>query len=175
MKLKTIIVALLLFSIWSCNSETSTEEKVPEVEVKESEWIDVETTAGGYFLSIPIPIPRIAQGEGKIEFSDVSGELDVQAGEYFGYLVYEDESQIKSTIETINNHPFYNVEIVEQTDSTLLYRLFSEQMDKEAWHFYCERSLGIPLLIVSSKQEVEYSEFYTRKMLESALNISSTK
>jgi hypothetical protein len=170
MKTNILIVAVLLSIFWACGTESSTKSET--IIVEKPQWVEIDANTGGYNLQIFVPILEIVKGEPSIKFMENTGELNIRAGEYFDYSLYEDESQMETTINEIKHHPFYEVEIVQQTDSTLLYRYYVEGMDKENWQFYTERSLGNPLLIVRSNNDMIFSEFYARKMMDSALKIT---
>jgi hypothetical protein len=173
MKIKVLFVALLISTFWACDSGSA--EKSEIIKKEKPQWVEIDGNTGGYQLQIFVPIPKIAKGETKVEYLENTGELTVIAGDYFDYSMYEDESQMEKALIEIKNHPFYKVEIVEQTDSTLLYRYFNESINKESWQFYTERSLGQPLLIVKSNKDKLFSEFYARLMLESSLKITTLK
>jgi hypothetical protein len=173
MKIKILLVAILISIFWACNSDPV--EKSEIIIAEKPQWLEIDANTGGYNLQIFVPVPEIAKGETTVEYRENTGELNVKSGFHFDYSIYEDESQMRTILSEINHHPFYDVEIVEQTDSTLLYRFFIEDMDKETWHFYTERSLGQPLLIIRSNKDMMFSEFYARKMLESSLKITRLK
>lgn len=170
MNTKFFIIAILISTLWACDSGPANKTKSNEKE--KPQWVKLETKEGGYLLNIFVPTPDIAKGEVVVKYLEDSGELRVTAGAHFDYSMFEDESQMQMTLNEIRNHPFYKVEIVEKTDSTLLYRLYLENNSKETWQFYAERSLGQPLLLIRSNKAGVYSEFYARKMLESALKIT---
>jgi len=173
MNRKIAFVAILTSMLWACTSEPKSETKTEEVEIENQQWTSVESREGGYALKVFIPTPDIVNGATKIEYLEDRGELRVMAGEEFNFIIYEDESQMNMILNEINGHPFYKVEIVEQTDSTLLYRYFLENGSKEIWHFYSERSLGQPLLMIRSNQSGDFNEFYARKMFESSLKLTT--
>jgi hypothetical protein len=170
MKTKILITAIIFSTFGACDSGSSTKSETKKVE--KPQWVEIDANTGGYNLQIFAPLPEITKGEATVTFMENTGELNISTGEYFNYSLYEDESQMETTINDIKHHPFYNVEIVEQTDSTLLYRFYVEGMNKENWHFYAERSLGQPLLIVRSNSDMMFSEFYARKMMDSALKMA---
>ena len=172
MNRRLIIVALVASFSWACTSNSEPETKTKNVEKEKEQWTVVEVKDGGYALQVFVPIPEISKGETKIEYLEDKGELKVLAGKNFDYYIYEDESQMNMVLNEINNHPFYQIEIIEQSDSTLLYRFFLEDGSREVWHFYTERSLGQPLLMIRSNQSGDFNEFYARKMLESSLKLT---
>jgi len=171
MKYKLILVVIITSFFWACNSNT--EPETNDIQIEKEEWTVVEVRDGGYALQVFVPVPEIAKGEAKIEYLENVGELKIIVGEKIDYYMYEDESQMNMILNEINSHPFYNVEIVEQTDSTLLYRFFLEDGSNEIWHFYSERSLGQPLLMIRSNQNGNFNEYYARKMLESSLKVNT--
>lgn len=173
MNIRLIIVAIIASFSWACTSSPESETKSINIEKEKEQWTVLEARDGGYALQIFVPTPEIVKEEPKIEYVENRGELWVVAGEEFEYYIYEDESQMNMILNEIKSHPFYKVEIVEQTDSTLLYRYFLENENKEVWHFYSERSLGQLLLMIRSNQNGDFSEFYARKMLESSLKITA--
>ena len=164
------VVMLSIFSACSTDSLTGKNEK-QDLESKKEEWINLEINEGGYNLEVPVPTPEIAKGKSISNYSEDNGELNVIAGESFNLILFDDESQMNTVLNQIKNHPFYKVEIVTQTDSTLLYRYYIENNPKEEWQIYAERSIGSPKLIVKSNKDGHFTEFYARKMLESARNI----
>ena len=175
MNRRLIIVAIIASFSWACTSNSESETETKSSDKEKEQWIVLEVKEGGYSLQVFVPIPEISKGETKIEYMEDLGELKVVAGEEFDYFIYEDESQINMVLNEINNHPFYQVEIIEQTDSTLLYRFFLEDGSNEVWHFYSERSLGQPLLMMRSNQNKDFNEYYSRKMLESSLKLTALK
>ena len=175
MNIKIFLAAILVSAFWACESESGNTEKAKTNEKVKPQWVEMEALAGGYALNVFVLVSEVAKNEAKIEYLEDTGELMVSTGEHFDLLMYEDESQMESTLNEIKNHPFYDVEIIEQTDSTLLYRYFIENRDNDNWQFYAERSLGLPLLLVRSNNDGVFKEFYARKMLESALKITPLK
>jgi hypothetical protein len=173
MKMKIVMAFIFAFTFFACTSEVDSNAKTKNVEKEKQQWTVVEAREGGYSLQVFVPTPEIVKGEVKIEYLEDRGELKVVAGEVFDYIIYEDESQMNMILNEINNHPFYKVEIVEQTDSTLLYRFFLEDRSKEVWHFYSERSLGQPLLMIRSNHNGDFNEYFARKMLESSLKLTA--
>ncbi|RLD26016.1 MAG: hypothetical protein DRI54_03690 [Bacteroidetes bacterium] len=173
MKIEVAIVAILTSMLLACTSDPNTETETEKIEIEKELWTSVESREGGYALTVFIPTPDIVKEEAKIEYLEDRGELRVMAGEEFDYYIYEDESQMNMILNEINGHPFYKVEIIEQTDSTLLYRYFLENESKEVWHFYTERSLGQPMLMIRSNQNGDFNEFYARKMFESSLKLTT--
>ena len=173
MNLRLLIVTIFSLLFWACASDSESGTKTKNVEKDKQEWIVVEANEGGYALQVFIPYSEKVKNEINVEYLEDSGELKVVAGVDFDYSLFEDESQMNMVLNEIENHPFYKVEIVEQTDSTLLYRFFLDDGSKEVWHFYSERSLGQPLLLIRSNQNGMFNEFYARKMLESSLKITA--
>lgn len=173
MNLKIIISAIIVATILGCTDEPGQPVTENIVEKEKPLWVPLDANLGGFALKVFVPTPEIAKGESKVEYLEDSGELSVSAGEKFGLIIFEDESQMNMMLNEIENHPFYKSEIISQTDSTLLYRYYLENGNKEVWNFYTERSLGQPLLIVRSNQNMEFDEFYARKMLESSLKMTS--
>lgn len=175
MYIKILFAAILISLLWACESEPGSKEKEKASEKEKPQWVEMEANAGGYALNVFVLVSEVSKSEANIEYLEDTGELRVSTGEHFDLSMYEDESQMESTLNEIKNHPFYEVEVIEQTDSTLLYRYFIEDRDNDNWQFYTERSLGQPLLLVRSNKDGIFEEFYTRKMLESALKITPLK
>ena len=173
MNKKLLLVAIIASFSWACTSSPESETITINAEEEKEQWTVLEARDGGYALQIFVPTSEIVKKEPKIEYVENMGELRIVAGEEFDYYIYEDESQMNMILNEIKSHPFYKVEIIEQTDSTLLYRFFLEIENKEVWHFYSERSLGQPLLMIRSNQNGHFNEFYARKMLESSLKLTS--
>lgn len=175
MNSKLLIIAILSLIFWACSSESDSSGKAKEVDVEKQQWRAMEANEGGYALQVFVPYSENGNDEGLVEYLVDRGELRVADGEDFDYYIYEDESQMNMVLNEIANHPFYKVEIIEQTDSTLLYRFYLDDGTKEVWHFYSERSLGQPLLMIRSNQNGKFDEYYARKMLESSLKITTLK
>jgi len=173
MIVKNLITIVAISMLWACSS--TPDSKSGKIENEKPQWVEIDTKDGGYALNVFVPTPDITKGEARVEYLDDSGELQVNSGDNFNYSMYEDESQMGMMLNEIKNHPFYKVEIIEQTDSTLLYRYYLENGSKETWQFYAERSLGQPLLLIRSDNDGTFSEFYARKMLESALKLTALK
>lgn len=173
MKQSLAIVVFFATMFWACTSDSGTDMKTNKVEKDKQQWATMNTNEGGYALQVFVPVYETEKEEARIEYLEDQGELRVVAGDEFDFSIFEDESQMNMMLNEIKNHPFYKVEIIEQTDSTLLYRFFLEDESKEVYHFYTERSLGQPLLLIRSNQNKEFSEFYARKMLESSLKITA--
>ena len=171
MNLRLLIVTIFSLLFWTCASDSGVKTK--NVENDKQEWIVMEVNKGGYALKVFMPYSERIKNEANVEYLEDRGELKVVAGEDIDYSIFEDESQMNMILNEIENHPFYKVEIIEQTDSTLLYRFFMEDGSKEIWHFYSERSLGQPLLLIRSNQDGMFNEYYARKMLESSLKITT--
>ena len=173
MNLRLLIITIFSLMFWSCASDSNKSAKTKNVDNEKKQWTAIEANEGGYALQVFVPYSEIGNEEAMVEYLVDRGELRVVAGESFDYFIYEDESQMNMVLNEINNHPFYQVEIIEQTDSTLLYRFFLEDGSNEVWHFYSERSLGQPLLMIRSTQNGDFNEYYARKMLESSLKITA--
>ena len=169
MKQSLAIVVFFATMFWACTSDSGTDMKTNKVEKDKQQWATMNTNEGGYALQVFVPVYETEKEEARIEYLEDQGELRVVAGDEFDFSIFEDESQMNMMLNEIKNHPFYKVEIIEQTDSTLLYRFFLEDESKEVYHFYTERSLGQPLLLIRSNQNKEFSEFYARKMLNHLL------
>jgi hypothetical protein len=175
MKQSLIIVAMFASLFLGCTSDSDSGHNDETIENDNQLWSKMDTREGGYALQVFVPTSEIEKGETKIQYLEDLGELRVVSSENFDFSIFEDESQMNIILNEINNHPFYKVEIVEKTDSSLLYRFFLEDKRKDVWHFYTERSLGQPLLLIRSNQNVEFNEFYARKMLESSLKLIPLK
>ena len=174
MRSKLLMSAILSILLFSCETGQEKQSKTKKEEAA-PQWIEMDVNDGGYALKLFVPTVDIAKGEGQVEYLENSGELHLKAGEEFDVYMYEDDPRMQAVLNEIKHHPFYKVEIIEQTDSTLLYRYYLENLDKETWQFYAERSLGQPVLVVKSNKEGMFTEFYARLMLESALKIEPLK
>lgn len=164
MKNRFKLYLLLLIVTAGCQNQ-SEEKKTPE----KKDYISKEIRTGGYRLTMQLPSSPVVKGAYDVSFNEERGELNIKNGAEFGLIIYEDESQLEATKNQINQHPYYSVEVVEESDSTLLYRFYVDGSPKDLWHFYAERKIGQPLTLFKSNDQMEFTEFYARKMLASAL------
>lgn len=171
--LSMVVVFASLFL--ACTSDSDTGNKEEAISNDNQQWTKLDTREGGYALQVFVPTSEIEKGDTEIEYLEDLGELRVVSSENFDFSIFEDVSQMDIILNEINNHPFYKVEIIDKTDSTLLYRFFLEDKRKDVWHFYTERTFGQPLLLIRSNQNEEFNEFYVRKMLESSLKLTPLK
>lgn len=179
MKHNIIYSIVLLFFVWSCGSETQNEEKSSStevthesvVEVDDPEWDDIAVLSGGFKFSLKVPSKSIANSKSLITYHEDNGELELSVGEMYNLIIIEDDFQMQSMKDEIMNHPFYKAEMIVENDSSLVYRFYTEGGSKEAWHIYAERSVAGSNLLIRSNSEMEFNEYETRKMLESALSI----
>ncbi len=179
MKRNFLYSIVLLFFVWSCGSETPTEEKTADSEVTHEsieevdnpEWDDIAVLSGGFKFSLKVPSESIANSKSLITYHEDSGELELNVGEMYNLIIIEDDFQMQTVKDEIMNHPFYKVEMIVENDSSLVYRFYTEDASKEAWHIYAERTVDGSKLIIRSNSEMEFNEYETRKMLESSLSI----
>lgn len=175
MKYATSLSILLLFILSSCGSDQAKENtEIEEVTTEEkNEWKEISINESGFKLQMKIPSEEITKASEEVLYDEDLGELEVKIGNTFDLLIFEDESQMEMVKNEINNHPFYKVEIVIENDSSLLYRYYSEGGSKEQWHIYVEKPSGESTLLIRSSDTEEFSEYESKKMLESALSLQS--
>ena len=170
---------LLLTLTWSCgnsdqNSESTDDNSNNEVPVVAEEplWEGLALLDGGFRLGIEIPTEKVAHGKHKVVYHEDLGELEVEVGSTFDIFILEDESQMGLIKNEIKDHAFYQVEIVVENDSSLLYRFYNESEAKEQWHMYAERNIGGATLLIRSNETRQFSEYQAKIMLESAMRIT---
>lgn len=175
MKYLSLLSLALLLILNSCGESSDTENTVKE-ELKiegENEWKEISINEGGFRFQMKVPSDEIAGASESIFYNEDLGELEISMGNNFELLVFEDESQMEMIKNEISNHPFYKLEMVIENDSSLLYRLYTEDGSKEQWHIYTEKSTGGGELIISSGTSKNFSEYEAKKMFESAQSIQS--
>jgi len=174
MKYSILLSSLFIFLLSSCgNEESKGNAESPETnQIEESnDWETIAINEGGFKLSMKIPSQEVARTKSEIIYNEDFGELEIGVGKMFNLLLFEDESQIEMVKNEIKSHPFYKVELSVENDSTLLYRYYTEEGAKEQWHIYVERKYNSSILMIRSNETMEFSEFESKKMLESALSI----
>lgn len=178
MKYSFSLVVLILVFLSSCGDAGNTAENTIEESTNKeesNEWDEITIRDGGFKLTMKIPTEEIAGGKSEVIYHEDLGELEIHVGKNFDLFIFEDESQIEMIKNEISNHPFYKVEYVVENDSSLLYRYFTEDGSNEQWHTYVEKKIGPSSLLIRSNESLDFSEYASKKMLESALSIAPSK
>ncbi len=160
--MKNFLVALisiaLLCAAQSCDNGSNQNQQVVAKEPQSPNDSLFTIKEGGYDFAIYLPKDLMIENTPEIRFNSATGDMHIRIGEKFWIIASQENKDMTSVKEEINENMLFSSRVIEESANSLLYQRLLPDGKAYDYNFRSVSSIGGKPYFFRTCEEGEYSK-----------------